>query len=215
MTFGLLGAQPLCADTTSEMAAPASLEALFSKLADAPGVEARFEEEKTLALLAAPLRSRGRLYFLAPSTLLRRVEAPRAQDILVAGSFVRISDASGEQSVDLASRAEILPLVKSMLWILTGDREALEAAYHLDYRVDAAGGAAGGNGRWQIDLVPRNAPLSDLVRELRVAGHGFVADRLDLIETNGDRTLTKISDVDAARTFDSEERRALFGLESP
>src|SRR5262249_34114382 len=64
-------------------AAPPTLAALLEGFRTMPGFEARFEEEKTLALLAAPLKSRGRLYFAPPATLLRRVEAPDPHDILI------------------------------------------------------------------------------------------------------------------------------------
>src|SRR5689334_3239312 len=39
-----------------------------------PGLEARFREEKRIALLARPLTSEGRLFFTHPGLLLRRVE---------------------------------------------------------------------------------------------------------------------------------------------
>lgn len=188
-----------------------SLDALLSAFKQMQGLDARFEEEKTLALLAVPLRSSGRLYFAAPSSLLRRVEEPRPQDILLVEDRVRISDASSEQIIDLAGRPEVEPLVKSILWIFTGDRAALEAAYRIDYQASDDAGDA----RWLIGLTPRKAPLSDLLRELRIAGRGLAADRLELIETSGDRTITSISEVNPERVFEPEERRALFGFERP
>lgn len=203
-TGGKLRAEPAEIDM-----APASFAELLEGFARTTGLEARFEEEKSLALLAVPLRSRGRLYFAPPSTLLRRVEEPYPQDVLVVGDQVRISDDSGEKTIDLGARSEVRPLIESMLWIFTGNLEALERTYDVDYQVVESGEEKGR--RWQARLLPKHEPLSRIVRELRVSGNGRIADTLELDETSGDRTLTRISDANPMRRFDAAERRALFG----
>jgi outer membrane lipoprotein-sorting protein len=189
--------------------APADAAALLAGFGRTTGLEARFEEEKHLALLAAPLRSRGRLYFAPPATLLRRVETPHPQEVLVRGDRVRIVDDHGEQSFDLATRPGVRPLVQSMLWIFTGDRDALERTYRVDYEVLEA--SAEGGGRWQLELVPRGEPLSQIVESLCVRGAGRMPRSLELRETSGDRTVTRILEADPHRRFDAAERRRLFG----
>lgn len=198
------------AETRLDASPPSSFEELLAGFKETKGFEARFEEEKFLALLAAPLRSSGRLFFDPPSTLLRRVEKPRRQDILIRAGQVRISDDSGEQLLDLAGRGGVRPLVESMIWIFTGDLDSLERTYRIDYQVleDAEGEGQG----WQVRLVPKEAPLSQLVQELRVSGRGRVADTMEFVETTGDRTRTRIFDVDTQRRFDAVERRELFAL---
>lgn len=193
---------------------PESFGELLAGFAEMSGLEARFEEEKFLALLAAPLRSSGRLYFAPPSTLLRRVETPSRQNILIRANVVRISDGDPEgeggdvQMIDLSARAGIRPLIESMIWIFTGDRASLERVYDVDFQRDPD--AEQGN-RWQVRLTPKEAPLSDLIQELRVAGRGRGADTMELVETSGDRTLTHIFDADAQRVFSPAERLELFG----
>jgi hypothetical protein len=227
LVVAILGAAAdLRAETVDTGSAPASFAELLAGFKGTTGLEARFEEEKYLALLAVPLRSSGRLYFEPPSTLLRRVEEPRPQDVLVANHHVRISDGEGVQTIDLASRAEVRPLVESMIWIFTGDLESLETTYRVDYqRFDPAvgedkgqgdrnGDAIGAGERWEVRLVPRDAPLSQLVSELRVSGRGREADTMELTETSGDRTLTRIIEPNPQRQFDSTERRELFGFEA-
>jgi hypothetical protein len=210
---------------------PASFGELLEGFSAMPGLEARFEEEKFLALLAAPLRSQGRLYFAPPATLLRRVEAPSRQDILIRANQVRFSSAgSGDgngngdstvQTIDLAGRDGIRPLVESMIWIFTGDRDSLERVYDVEYErfsgeaaQDVGRSAAGSSSKhWQVRLTPKAAPLSNLIRELRVRGIGRGADTMELVETSGDRTVTHILDADSGRTFSREERLALFGAD--
>ncbi len=205
-------ASELRADPVSIDTPPSSFAELLDGFSKMTGLEARFEEEKYLALLAVPLRSSGHLYFSPPSTLLRRVEEPRAQDVLVIDDQVRIRDDSGEQTIDLGARGEVRPLVESMLWILGGDLESLERTYRVDYEVvhDPRDDATRVP-RWRITLVPRGEPLSQLISALEVSGRGRVADTLELRETSGDRTLTRILDANPMRRFDPAERRDLFG----
>jgi len=217
-------ASPALSTPKSLDAPPASFAELLEGFARTIGLEARFEEEKHLGLLAVPLRSRGRLYFAPPATLLRRVESPNPQDVLVVNDQVRIRDSGGEQTLDLASRDEVRPLVESMLWIFNGDLDSLERTYHVDYARGEAEGGTGdrddadaddgtsASGRWRVTLVPRSEPLSQLISALEVRGRGRVADALELRETGGDRTITRILDVDPMRRFDADERRALFGV---
>ena len=196
---------------------------LLAGFREMPGLEARFEEEKTLALLAAPLRSTGRLYFSPPSTLLRRIETPHPQEILIRANQVRIRDGKHVQSIDLAARQDIRPLVDSLIWIFRGDLVSIEKFYRVEFRVlkaeIEANIEAGVNpdtaGRWQMRLVPTRAPLSNLLRELLVRGEGRAVDTLELIETSGDRTITRILDANPRRQFDRAERLELFGIGDP
>ena len=59
-----------------ERARPADAKTLLAVFARMPGLEATYTEEKKLALLALPLKSRGRIFFLPPGYLFRAVEAP-------------------------------------------------------------------------------------------------------------------------------------------
>lgn len=196
--------------------APTTFEALLELYAAMPGLEASFVEEKALALLIEPLRSRGRLYFDPPDTLLRRVEAPRSSEILVTGNTVRIREGGVEQQIDLESRPEARPLVESMLWLFAGNRAALEEVYAIDYRVESQAPEAAETSRdagaaWTLELEPRSPPLDLLIRSLRVHGEGRATRSLELLETSGDRTSTRIVEADPARRFAPEERSRLFG----
>jgi hypothetical protein len=208
-------------------AAPPTLEALLAGFRTMPGFEARFEEEKTIALLAAPLASRGRLFFAPPSTLLRRVDSPNPHDILIREHIVRIStprdlaspstgvepESGGRtvETIDLAHRADVQPLVESMLWIFSGDLVQLESTYAIDYQVLRPTS----RGCWQLRLVPRAEPLSRLIRELSISGRGRGADRLEITETSGDRTTTRIFEANPERHFAVGEIEQLFGLATP
>lgn len=221
------------ADSGEAGSNPASFGELLEGFAQMSGLEARFEEEKFLALLALPLRSSGRLYFAPPASLLRRVEAPSRQDILIRANQIRISSSGSRgddhrpesgpgqevQTIDLAARGGIRPLVESMIWIFTGDRASLERVYDVDYQQFSSKVKEGADpveagdssSHWQVRLTPKAAPLSNLLREMRVRGRGYGADTMELVETSGDRTVTHILDADPRREFSSAERLEFFG----
>lgn len=190
--------------------APESFEALLEALSRMSGFEAGFREEKTIALLAEPLESEGRLYFQPPDRLLRRTTAPRASDVLVTRERVVLVDGASATTIDLASQEQIRPLVESILWLFAGDREALERSYAVDYRR----GTATETG-WTLSLRPRRSPLDLLIRELRISGEGLEARRFEVVEATGDRSVTSLFEADAERVFSAEERRQLFEAPAP
>lgn len=193
---------------------PENFDALLGGFARMPGFEARFEEEKHLALLAVPLRSEGRLYFSPPQLLLRRVETPRPQDILVSRNAIRIREAGREEVIDLAARSEVRPLVESLIWIFSGDQKALEEAYSIEFEPTTEKGESTKPSLWRLRLRPRNEPLSLLLERLEIFGSGHAAGRIEVSEKNGDRSIMRVFDANPNRQFDRLEHQSLFGLGS-
>jgi outer membrane lipoprotein-sorting protein len=179
-----------------------SLLSAFSKM---PGLEARFREQKHIALLARPLESRGRLFFTHPGLLLRRVEAPRPSEVIITGDSLRMRDASGEQALDLRTRKDIRPFVESLTWILAGNRKALESVYAVSFQPETNAAP------WQLTLKPKVEPLSRLVAHIRISGRGFAVAQIEVAETSGDKTVTEILDANPQRSFDAAEKAKLFG----
>lgn len=197
-----LGAMGTAAEAPKPVVDAAALLGAFAKM---PGLEARFREEKHLALLAKPLESRGRLYFTHPGLLLRRVEAPQPSEVIITGDSVRIRDASGEQALDLRARKDLRPFVESLTWILAGNRKALEGAYAVSFQAESA------SAPWQLSLKPKVAPLSRLIAHIRITGHGYAVEQIEVLETNGDKAITHILEANPKRSFDAAERAKLFG----
>jgi hypothetical protein len=183
---------------------PADARALLAAFARMPGLEARFEEEKHLALLAAPLRTRGTLYFMPPGHLARVVEGPEGSVVTISPTELRMADADGEQTIDLRSNADVRAFVTSLVCVFTGDEAELERSYALAYDRDAEG--------WTLTLTPREPPLSEMMRELRLRGSGRAVKELLMREPNGDRTATRILRADAERRFTPEEQARLLGI---
>jgi outer membrane lipoprotein-sorting protein len=184
----------------------AGLLSAFSKM---PGLEARFREEKHMALLAKPLESRGVLFFTHPGLLLRRVESPRASEVIISADSVRLRDASGEQALDLRTRKDLRPFVESLTWILAGNRKALDSVYAVSFQPESASAA------WQLTLKPKVEPLSRLIAHIRITGRGYAVAQIEVGETNGDKTITHILEANPKRSFDAAERAKLFGVGAP
>jgi hypothetical protein len=88
------------------------------------------------------------------------------------------------------------------LW--RGDRARLEKLYRLDFSAEGA--------RWALVLAPRGAPLDRFIAKIRLAGDGATMREMELVEADGDRTLTHFEKSDVDHAFGAEEERAVFGL---
>ena len=93
----LVGAEPAPRPTGT-----LTLETLTTRMATSSGVVASFREVKELALLDAPIESRGMLYFVPPDRLLRHTTSPDDARLVVEEGRVRYRDAAGSEEIDLA-----------------------------------------------------------------------------------------------------------------
>ena len=185
------------------------MASLLSAFAGMPGLEATFSEEKHIALLARPLVSRGTLFFTRPALLLRRVESPEPSEVVINKDALRVRDKSGEQTLDLRARKDIRPFVESLTWILAGERAALERTYAASFQAESKGAP------WQLSLKPKVAPLSHLIAELVIRGRGLFVEQIEVRETGGDKTITRILSANPRRVFSAAERAKLFGERAP
>lgn len=182
---------------------------LLSAFASMPGLEATFIEEKHIALLARPLVSRGTLFFTRPALLLRRLEAPERSEVVINKDVLRVRDRAGEQTLDLRARKDIRPFVESLTWILAGERAALERTYTSSFQPESK------DAPWQLSLKPKVAPLSHLIAELVIRGRGLFVEQIEVRETSGDKTVTRIVSANPRRVFSATERVKLFGQQAP
>lgn len=189
----------------AQEAPPADLEALLRRFASAPGFEARFEEEKRIALLAVPVRSEGRIYFASPGRLLRRVERPDPSVALIADGRLRMRQGERREELRVDDNPILRGFIDSFRAVLAGDREALARFYHAEYRPS--------DDAWELTLRPRDAALARFLREIRLRGQGTVIRELRMVEVNGDETRTTFHDVNTARRFSDAEAQWLFRVE--
>jgi hypothetical protein len=183
---------------------------LLAAFAQMTGLEARFEEEKHLALLAAPLKSKGRLYFMRPGYLTRIVEGDEPSTLTITPNELKLSGQDGEERIDLRQNDAVRAFVTSLVQVFAGDEAALERSYAVAFARGAEDPEA-----WTLTLTPRDKPLTDMLASLTLTGRGPRASAIEVREPNGDRTLTRIVEADVERRFSPEEQRTLFGIAPP
>jgi outer membrane lipoprotein-sorting protein len=189
-------------------APPDALATLVADLAAIPGLEARFREEKHLALLEEPLVSEGSLYYARPDRLRRSVEEPIRSTLVLRGNELSMAASGTARVIDLEAQPTIRVFVESFRLILAGDLARLRELYDLELRSATADG-------WQIVLTPRASPLSEAIASVQVRGQGRILRELRVRESGGDETVTQFRDVDPARSFSERERDELFRISAP
>ena len=206
MHWLLLAAAALQSFAASARAEPDSLDLdeLLRHMASTRGVIAEFRETKTLALLDEPLEARGTLYFQPPDRFVRVTREPSATRLVLVGSRMRFEDATGTNDVDLAENPVARQFADNLIALWRGDRARLEKLYRLDFSADGA--------RWALGLAPRGAPLDRFIAKIRLSGDGATMREMELVEADGDRTLTRFEKSDVDHAFSAEEERAVFGL---
>jgi len=200
------GDEPTAVDAVADQRPP-DAPALLAAFAKMEGMEARFEEEKHLALLAAPLKSEGRLYFMAPGHLSRVVEKPRRSEVRISPTELLVKGEDGVERIDLRQSDDVRAFVTSLVSVFRGDEEALESAYDVGYVADPTNDRA-----WTLTLTPRRDPLTKLMKLLRIKGTGLHVKTIEVIEPSGDRTVTRIVEVDVKRRFTAVEKEQRFGI---
>lgn len=181
----------------------ADLDALLAAFESVDGLEARFTEEKRMALLAAPLVSTGALYYARPGHLRRQIETPRPAVVVIGPETLWLKDERGTETIDLAARRDVAAFAESLVLIFAGDRARLEATYTIAFEPGAEG--------WKLALTPKVEPLSKLVSAIHITGRGPAVETIRVAETSGDETITRIESADPTRRFDAAERAKLFG----
>jgi outer membrane lipoprotein-sorting protein len=182
-----------------------SREELLARFRAIPGLSAHYREEKTMALLAAPLVSEGELYFVAPGRLARHQTSPTPSSVLVDADQLRFGDAHGSETIDLGSNPVVRLFVQSFVQILAGDAQGLERMYATEYRRRS-------NGGWTMTLRPKIAPIDSIVEHITVSGHDVVLETMEIVEVGGDRTRTTFTGVDANHEFSRSELRRIFRI---
>jgi outer membrane lipoprotein-sorting protein len=194
--------------TSARAASPSSLtlDELLGHMAKTRGVVADFREEKQIALLEQPLESTGTVYFAPPGRFTRVTRTPAATRLVLDGTRMRFEDATGQSGADLGANPVARQFAENMVALWSGDRARLEKLYRLDFRADGA--------RWQLVLLPRQAALAHFIERLMLRGDGPEMQEMELVEADGDRTLTTFTRSDVDHAFSADEARRVFGVEA-
>lgn len=200
---------PSAAPQAAPVSQEAALDGLLARFAAMKGLSAKFREEKTMALLAAPLINEGELHFAAPGRLVRHTRSPVRSTVLIDGERLTFGDARGVEAISFAQNPVVGLFVASFVKIFAGDKAALQAMYKMSFEAGPSADA------WSLRLRPQVAPMDKIVDRIEVTGEGTVIKTMKVVEVGGDETLTTFAEVDVDRRFSAAELAELFRVAGP
>lgn len=160
------------------------LTQLRRQLSEPGVVRGSFTQEKHLRALPQPLVSTGTFVLARDLGLLWLLREPVRQDYRISASGIARRDDSGWQQSDQqgpAARQNDL-----FLAVLHGDTEALQR----DFDLELSGSAQA----WALTLTPRSKLLGQIFTRILIQG-SITAERVELLETQGDSTVMVMSDI--------------------
>ncbi|RRV09391.1 outer membrane lipoprotein carrier protein LolA [Pseudomonas sp. v388] len=180
----------------SSMAQAFDLTQLSEQLARPAVVRGGFVQEKHLRALPQPLISKGKFVLARELGLLWLLETPLRQDYRITSDGIARRDAQAGWKM-LPGKSAGAEQNRLFLAVLQGDSSGLQR----DFELSLTGSADA----WQLRLVPRSLFLQQVFRQINIEG-GQLVQRIELLETQGDSTVLKMTDSSAAATLSDAQR---------
>jgi outer membrane lipoprotein-sorting protein len=167
------------------VAADWTLDQLMTSLAKTSRGRAAFVETKTMSMLDRPVVSSGELSFTAPDQLEKRTVKPSPETMSVKGDTLTLQRGSQSHTLQLGDYPELAGFIASIRGTLAGDRRALEQSFALTLEGPAE--------RWTMTLKPVQEKLGRNVHLIRIAGVRENIASIEIIQTDGDRSVMAIT----------------------
>ena len=180
---GLLGALALAAGAAAAAPAAGTLDRLMALLAQRRHGEVTFVERDDLRVLTRPLVSSGVLIYDAPDHLEKRTLEPRPGTFILDHGELTVIQGDHTEHLELSAYPRIVPYVQAIADTLAGNRAALERLFQVRF--------AGTLAHWTLTLVPRRARPSG-IRRIRITGSRAALATVEIVDRNGDRSLTRL-----------------------
>ncbi len=168
-------------------------------------LRAAFTDRKEIALLDAPLVSKGHLFYQRPDRLHMVTESPSRQAVTLAGTKVKVvqKDLGREQAMDLSASDIAKAVVSNILLVLGGRIDELTQLYRCSAEAEADA--------WHLSLIPLKEPMSKVIRrmDVRMARDGTLRE-VRVEELGGDASTMTFTDLQANRPFTDPEVRSYF-----
>lgn len=205
LVFGLGAALTVSAPSDVQANEAVTIDELLAGFAKMPGLYAEFRQESHFGLLAEPLVDTGTIHF-ADGRLARRTVAPTPSVVVMDSSGIEFGDGQKSERIDLDGKPAVRQFVDAFTNIFAGNRAGLEAMYTMQFVT--------GEGRsWTLTLVPKVAPMKDIIAKVVVSGTELSISTMRVVEQNGDETITAFSKVDTKRKYSKDEKAKLFSTQ--
>lgn len=163
-----------------------TIDELMRTLAATTDAAAGFTETRHSSALKAPLVTTGELRYTRPGRLERQVKTPHDERYLVDGDQVTITRKGGTpRTISLASQPALAGFLDTLRATLRGDLATLRRTYRVELEGDAAS--------WRLVLLPADPDVAEFITVIRVAGNADRLAEMEVVETSGDRVVTRFS----------------------
>lgn len=172
---------------TPAAAADWGVEQLMREFAQVKSSRAKFVERKHMAILNAPLESSGTLIYTAPGRLEKHTLAPQQESLVLERDRLTLESKSRNQrrTFALHDHPMVWAFVESIRSTLAGDLATLNRFYQVTLD--------GGEHQWRLTLKPVESDMQNVVSEIRIGGSRNRVNTIEIIETQGDRSVMTIT----------------------
>ena len=179
----------------SSLAQAFDLQQLSDQLAKPDVIHGNFIQEKHLRALPQPLTSKGTFVLAKDHGLLWLLKTPLQQDYRISTRGIARRDANGWQM--LPNKSAGAEQNRLFLAVLQGDSSGLQRDFELSLSGDAQ--------NWKLTLTPRSMLLKQVFNQINIDG-GELVHSIELLETQGDRTLLRMQDSTSAQPLSDAEQ---------
>jgi hypothetical protein len=176
------------AAAAAETAPAWGVEQLMQTLAQVRSARGKFVERKTLAMLNAPLDSSGSLVYTAPGRLEKNTLLPKPETLVLEQDklVIEYKDRNQRRTLALQDYPVIWAFVESIRSTLAGDLPTLNRFYLVALE--------GSEDKWRLSLKPSAPQMQTLVKEIHISGSRNRVRTIEIIETEGDRSVMTITE---------------------
>lgn len=158
-----------------------TLTDLQAQLATQQLVRGQYTQVKTMRMFKQPLRSQGEFLLQQQQGLLWLQKQPFAINLVLTKDKLSQQFAGQPaQVVNAADNPMIFYFSHLFLSLFKGDLEGLIDQFEMQLEDK--------NGQWSLQLLPKNAPLNKVFKEINIFGDKYI-NKLQLIELNGDSSV--------------------------
>ena len=179
----------------SPLAQAFDLQQLSEQLARPDVIHGQFIQEKHLRALPQPLTSKGRFVLAKNHGLLWLLQTPLQQDYRITPQG--IARREGDTWQTLPNKSAGAEQNRLFLAVLQGDSSGLQRDFDLSL--------SGQPRQWKLTLTPRSVLLKQIFNQINIDG-GELVQRIELLETQGDRTVLRMQDSTHAKALSEAEQ---------
>lgn len=182
--------------------AAATLQGIAKQLtAHTPAVlRGQFVQRKTIAGFKKPLVSSGGFVVARERGLIWTTETPFPSELLIKPNQLVSIHGDQKEVLDASREPGLRAFNQLIIALLAGDVSALQSQFNVVH-------SASSNGRWQLQLRPKEAGMALFIQEISLSGGDFV-EQVQLQEGSGDSSLIEFS-AQQASTLSAQEQAVL------